>query len=447
MYSVFGFVAVLAVLLFAENVFARSGRVSQIPNGSTLGCSSCHVSAAGGGARTGFGNEINNNFLTASGRNGSVVWNATLANLDSDGDGFSNGTELGDPDGDGTPTAGAQVTNPGSATSFPQVVNNAPTFTAVTAQSAHEGDMVTFAVSASDQDNDAVTITASDLPSGATFESGTFTWIPGFDQSGMFTVNFSATDGKDPAALAVAVTVTDVPQAPVFTALDSQTGKEGEALTFNVTVSDVDGDDVTLTTRGLPDGASFDNGTLVWTPGFDQAGAHTLTFIASDGTLETTVEVQVSVENVVQPLAIASISPIRDLLIAGAGETVNLSVVASADDLIGVAYAWSINGVAQAETSSSLTVIVSAGDADDVISVSLSDASGTVAQSWTVSKTLKGDFNGNNEVDFPDFLAFVGAFGKSSSDVDFNIAMDLSGNGAIDFPDFLQFVRFFGLKQ
>src|SRR5690606_38989170 len=32
---------------------------------------------------------------------------------------FSNGTELGDPDGDGTPSAGAQVTNPGSAASKP----------------------------------------------------------------------------------------------------------------------------------------------------------------------------------------------------------------------------------------------------------------------------------------------------------------------------------------
>jgi len=39
--------------------------------------------------------------------------------LDSDGDGTSNGAELGDPDGDGTPTPGATITNPGNANSRP----------------------------------------------------------------------------------------------------------------------------------------------------------------------------------------------------------------------------------------------------------------------------------------------------------------------------------------
>ena len=155
---------------------------------------------------------------------------------------------------------------------------------------------------------------------------------------------------------------------------------------------------------------------------------------------------QISVENVAQAVAISSITPNRTLLIGASNDTVRVGVVVSAEDLAAVTYAWSVNGVAQAESSSSLLVTVSSGDADDVVSVSLTDASGSAVQSWTVSKSLKGDFNGNNEVDFPDFLAFVSAFGKSSADADFDANMDLSGNGSIDFPDFLQFVRFFGLK-
>ena len=56
----------------------------------------------------------------------------------------------------------------------------------------------------------------------------------------------------------------------------------------------------------------------------------------------------------------------------------------------------------------------------------------------------RADFDGNGEVDFPDFLAFAGVFGKTSSDPDFDVRMDLNGNGEIDFPDFLVFAGVFG---
>ncbi len=99
---------------------ARPARVSQIPNGSVIRCAACHVNPAGGGTRTPFGEAINNNYLMPSGRTGVVQWNAMLAMLDSDGDGVSNGQELGDPDGDGMTDASIQVTNPGDPTDFVQ---------------------------------------------------------------------------------------------------------------------------------------------------------------------------------------------------------------------------------------------------------------------------------------------------------------------------------------
>ena len=104
-------------------------RVSQLPNGSAIGCASCHVNPGGGGTLTPFGRDINNNYLTQPGRSGQVVWNAMLAMLDSDGDGVSNGQELGDPDGDGMADANIQVTNPGDPNSF---VPQQPVIPAVT---------------------------------------------------------------------------------------------------------------------------------------------------------------------------------------------------------------------------------------------------------------------------------------------------------------------------
>ncbi len=112
-------IAVFAIVFIGwGQTDARPARVDQLPNGRALGCASCHVNPAGGGARTPFGNDINNNYLVPSGRSGVVQWNAMLAMLDSDGDGVSNGRELGDPDGDGMTDVSIQVTNPGDPNSF-----------------------------------------------------------------------------------------------------------------------------------------------------------------------------------------------------------------------------------------------------------------------------------------------------------------------------------------
>ncbi len=60
---------------------------------------------------------------------------------------------------------------------------------------------------------------------------------------------------------------------------------------------------------------------------------------------------------------------------------------------------------------------------------------------------LPGDFDGNGAVEFQDFLLFVNAFGKSSSDAGFDARMDLDGNGTVEFQDFLLFVNAFGSKS
>ena len=95
-------VLLVAVFFFggviADEANARSKRVRQVPNGSAASCNTCHT-AGGGSPLNPFGIEIVTNFLTATGPAGDVIWGAELAALDSDGDGASNGAELGDPEG------------------------------------------------------------------------------------------------------------------------------------------------------------------------------------------------------------------------------------------------------------------------------------------------------------------------------------------------------------
>ncbi len=109
---------IIAFVGWGGQADARPFRVDQLPNGSRFGCASCHIDGGGGGPLTVFGREIN---LTARGRNGNVIWNAAFAMRDSDGDGVSNGRELGDPDGDKTIDPSIQVTNPGDPNDFVQM--------------------------------------------------------------------------------------------------------------------------------------------------------------------------------------------------------------------------------------------------------------------------------------------------------------------------------------
>lgn len=120
----------MAVVVDAEG---RSYRVRQIPNGSAIdgiGCVNCHFSVFGGDARNPFGQAVER-LVTPNGQQN--FWSATLAALDSDGDGFTNGQELQDPSGTwradppfpGIPTNHPgdprKVTNPGNPQSVPQV--------------------------------------------------------------------------------------------------------------------------------------------------------------------------------------------------------------------------------------------------------------------------------------------------------------------------------------
>jgi len=95
-------------MLAASATFGYSGYVDLIPNGSVYSCNTCHL----------------NGFFGQDFGAGDEQRTAALAALDSDGDGYSNGTELLDPDGawsvgDRDPGDPADVTNSDDPDDFP----------------------------------------------------------------------------------------------------------------------------------------------------------------------------------------------------------------------------------------------------------------------------------------------------------------------------------------
>jgi len=85
------------------------------------------------------------------------------------------------------------------------------------------------------------------------------------------------------------VTVTAVNDAPVIASVSDQNGEEGTELSFNISATDVDGDNLSWTSQNLPTGAQFtDNtdgtATFTWTPTYTQSGTYeNILFIVDDG--------------------------------------------------------------------------------------------------------------------------------------------------------------------
>ena len=113
---------IILLTLFSHDLIARSWRVSQIPNGSVNGCRTCHNSSYR--SLNSFGLDVR----SVVGRGSTATfWTSILASKDSDGDGTSNGQELGDVDGDGVSTIPrSDVTNPGDSNSKPKKIDTDP---------------------------------------------------------------------------------------------------------------------------------------------------------------------------------------------------------------------------------------------------------------------------------------------------------------------------------
>jgi len=178
-------------------------------------------------------------------------------------------------------------------------VNRPPVLNAIGNKSIDEGQTLSLTLSGSDPDGDNLTYSASNLPQGANFDSGTrtFTWTPAYDQAGIYhNVQFEVTDGSLSDSEDITVTVNNINRAPLLNSIGNKSITENQTLTFTVNATDPDGDTLTYSVQGLPDGATFKNQTFTWTPITSDVGDHQLTFIASDGSLSDSETIVITVK-------------------------------------------------------------------------------------------------------------------------------------------------------
>jgi Putative Ig domain len=158
--------------------------------------------------------------------------------------------------------------------------NSPPVLDAIGDKAGSEGTQLQFTVSATDADADPLTYSVTNNPSGSSIDpsTGVFTWTPSYTQAGQYSnVHFQVTDGTDTDSEDITITISDVDQAPVLTAIGSKVVDPGTLLQFTLSATDADaGDSLTYSASNLPPGATFDanTATFSWTPTFLDSGAY-----------------------------------------------------------------------------------------------------------------------------------------------------------------------------
>jgi hypothetical protein len=208
--------------------------------------------------------------------------------------------------------------------------NTPPVLTVPGAQSVNEGEQLVFNVSASDAQEDHLSLQLTGAPAAVLFDAdkGEVKWTPGFADAGAYEWTFTVSDGRASAEAKVQVTVVDFNRPPVFTPPPAASVREGELVNILLAVSDPDGDDIAgVTGSGGPfdiegadalvspvDGHPVYKARFSWRPSCRDGGEalkdYEVTFTAADAKgAEATTSTFVSVENVNCPPLISVSSP------------------------------------------------------------------------------------------------------------------------------------------
>jgi hypothetical protein len=220
------------------------------------------------------------------------------------------------------------------------MANYGPVLTPIGSRQAQVGVELTIDVNATDPNQDPLVYSMSDLPGASiSADTGMFRWTPTADQIGVHQVTFTVSDGQTEASEVVTITVQRSNTAPVLYPIGDRTVSVNELLSFSLSATDADGDPITFTATGLPNGAGLVGPTFTWTPSDTQAGTYDVSFVASDGYVQTSQAVTITVTPIDHPPVLAAIGD------KAVDESGTLTFAVSATDPDGDALAYTATGL------------------------------------------------------------------------------------------------------
>lgn len=176
-----------------------------------------------------------------------------------------------------------------------------------------EGELLKLDCNIYDPEGESIIVEYSGFMKGSTYQTN-------YEDAGEYTVQIKASDKEKSTESLVKVRITDVNRAPVIEQIpDEVTGIETDVISLNPTVSDPDGNKVTLTFS-----EPFDN-KGVWKTKIGDAGTYKVSIVASDGKATSKKEISVVIAQKNTPPMLKKISDI----VVSEGETITIPIDAT----------------------------------------------------------------------------------------------------------------------
>ncbi len=196
-------------------------------------------------------------------------------------------------DDEGVYTVLVKASDPERSTSKEIIItvsdeNRAPEIDPLEDLTLMETEKVVIKPIVSDPDGDIVETTFSEPLD----ENGI--WITEDGDSGSYDILITATDGTATSTTTFKLIVTDINTAPVMERIQDITVDEGDTVTISPKVEDPEGDEVTIKYTGW---MTVEQKTT----DYDDEGEYTVTVTASDGELETSQVVKITVQDKNRP--------------------------------------------------------------------------------------------------------------------------------------------------
>jgi hypothetical protein len=275
----------------------------------------------------------------------------------------------------------------------PVATNNPPAIAPLPALSLNTGQNIAVNITASDPENDAITLGVTTSANGIVNASLTGKTLNiSATAQGSVSVNITATDSKGLASTAsFLVTVTNPAPAnnpPVITAISNQTVEAGKTLDVSMAISDPNSDPLTINAtsnnNGIVSAVVVNNTTLRLVGVAGGSGAITLT--ASDGkggsatsSFNVTVSPPPAANNLPQITAVSNQT-------VDVGASSNVSVTTSDADGDSVSLSAAVNpaGVANVSASGNTLTISGATAGNTTVTITASDGKGSSTSTFSV---------------------------------------------------------------
>ncbi|MEC9256698.1 MAG: Ig-like domain-containing protein, partial [Pseudomonadota bacterium] len=188
-------------------------------------------------------------------------------------------------------------------------VNDTPVLASIGTQTVNEESSTSVTLSASDVDGDSLTyqLDSATAALGASVSGNSLSINPTTDFTGSGSVTVSVSDGSLSDSETFTVTVNNINDAPVLSAVSDLTIPEDTSTTITLTATDIDGDSLTFSAVSADTGVAtvaVSGSTLTVTAATANSATTTITVTVSDGTLsaDTSFSVELTDPSAVPPI-------------------------------------------------------------------------------------------------------------------------------------------------